>query len=86
MNDQQGFFFLTKEIFLDDAAILLCIRDDTVFTMYSLAQKHCIKFSNEKSLVFLTVNLHEILHESTYTIYAYIYKAKKPAADGNPDL
>ena len=44
--------------------------------MYSLAQKHCTKFSNEKSLVFLTVNLHEILHASTYTLYAYIYEVK----------
>ena len=32
---------------------------------------------NEKSLVFLTVNLYEILHTSTYTIYNYIYKVKK---------
>ena len=44
--------------------------------VYSLAQKHCTKFSNEKSLVFLTVNLYEILHASTYTIYAYIYKVE----------
>ena len=27
-------------------------------------------------MVFLTVNLYEILHASTYTIYAYIYKAE----------
>ena len=46
------------------------------FQLYSLAQKHCTKFSNEKSLVFLTVNLHEILHASTYTLYAYIHKVK----------
>ena len=44
--------------------------------VYSLAQKHCTKFSNEKSMFFLTVNLYEILHASTYAIYAYIYKVK----------
>ena len=35
---------------------------------------------NEKSLVFLTVNLIEILHASTYGNYSYIYKVKKMAA------
>ena len=48
--------------------------------LYSLPQKHCTKFSNEKSMFFLTVNLFEILHASTYGIYNYIYKVKKPAA------
>ena len=37
-------------------------------TMYSLAQKHCSKFSNENFLVFFTVNLLENLHASTYDI------------------
>ena len=53
---------------------------------YSLAQKHCTKFSNKKSLFFLTVDLYENLHASACTIYAYIYKVKKPATDGSPDL
>ena len=44
--------------------------------LYSLAQKHCTKFSNEKSLVFLTVNLYEILPASTYGIYEYMVKMK----------
>ena len=44
--------------------------------MYSLAQKHCTKFSNEKSMVFLTVNLYEILPASTYGIYEYMVKMK----------
>ena len=35
---------------------------------YSLAQKHCSKFSNENFLVFFTVNLLENLHASTYDI------------------
>ena len=47
-----------------------------ILLKYSLAQKHCTKFSNEKSLVFLTVDLYEILHASTCTIYAYIHKVK----------
>ena len=54
--------------------------------MLSVRQKQCSKFSNEKSLVFLTVNLDEILHASTYDICKYIYKIEKIAADGNPDL
>ena len=44
--------------------------------MYSLAQKHCTKFSNEKSMDFLTVNLYEILHASTYGIYECMLKIK----------
>ena len=48
--------------------------------MLSVRQKQCSKFSNEKSLVFLTVNLVEILHASTYGIYKNIYKVKKIAA------
>ena len=47
---------------------------------YRVRQKQCSKFSNEKSLVFLTVNLVEILHVSSYDIYNYIYKVKKIAA------
>ena len=53
---------------------------------YSLAQKQWIKFSIEKSLVFFSVNLFKNLHASTYTILLYIYKVKKIAADGNPEL
>ena len=48
--------------------------------MYRVHQKQSSKFSNEKSLVFLTVNLVEILHVSTYGIYKNIYKVKKIAA------
>ena len=55
---------------------MLMYVKDTYTGTYSLAQKHCTKFSNEKSLVFLTVDLYEILHASTCTIYAYIYKVK----------
>ena len=44
---------------------------------YSLAQKHCIKFSNEKNMFFLTANLYEILPASTYGIYEYMVKIKK---------
>ena len=47
-------------------------------TMYSLAQKHCTKFSNEKSMVFFTVNLYEIWHATTYGIYEYMVKIKNP--------
>ena len=36
---------------------------------------------NEKSLVFLTVNIFENLHASTYNKYNYIYKIKKSTAD-----
>ena len=54
--------------------------------IYSLAQKQLIKFSIEKSLVLFSVKLIEILHASTYDILVYIYKVKKPAADGNSDL
>ena len=54
--------------------------------MYSLQQKHCTTTLDEKSSVFLTVNFYEILNASTYTIYKYISKVKKIAADGNPDL
>ena len=35
---------------------------------YSVRQKQCSKVSNEKSLVFLTVNLFKILHASSYGI------------------
>ena len=44
---------------------------------YRVAQKQWIKFSIEKSLVFSSVNLLEILHASTYDILVYIYKVKK---------
>ena len=49
--------------------------------MYSVRQKQCSKFSNEKSLVFFTVNLVENLHVSTYDIYEYTYKIEKIAAE-----
>ena len=53
--------------------------------MYRLAQKHCTKFSNEKSMVFSPVNLFEILHANTYNIYNYIYKVEKNATtSGRP--
>ena len=39
-----------------------------------------------KKSSFFQVNLFEILHASTYDFYIYLYKVKKPAADGNPDL
>ena len=45
--------------------------------MYSLPQKHCTKFSNEKSSFFSPVNLFENLHASAYDIYNCIYKVKK---------
>ena len=54
--------------------------------LYSLPQKHCTKFSNEKSSVFSPVNLFENLHESAYDIYNCIYKVKKNAPNGNPEL
>ena len=54
--------------------------------MYSLAQKHCTKFSNEKSMVFSPVNILENLHASAYGIYNYRYEVQKNATDDNPDL
>ena len=54
--------------------------------MYSVTGKQCPQALIEKSLVFLTANLYEILHASTYGIYNYIYKIKISAADGNPEL
>ena len=51
-----------------------------LYNVYRVHQKQCSKFSNEKSLDFLTVNLVEILHVSTYDIYKNIYKVKKIAA------
>ena len=48
--------------------------------MYSLQQKECLTTLDKKRSVFLTVNIYENLHASTYTIYEYIYKVKKPAA------
>ena len=53
---------------------------------YSVQQKQCTTTLVEKSMVFAEVNLFEILHASTYTIYEYIYEVRKPAADGNPEL
>ena len=44
--------------------------------MYSLAQKHCVKISIEKSMVIFSVNLLENLHASTYDIYNCIYRYK----------
>ena len=42
-------------------------QDSNIFDdMYSLAQKHCTKFSNDKSMVFSPVNILENLHASTY--------------------
>ena len=49
-------------------------------SMYRVRQKQCSKCLNEKSLVFLTVNLFEILDASTYDIHKNIYKVKKIAA------
>ena len=49
--------------------------------MYSLAQKHCTKFSNEKVWFFSVVNLSEIWHASTYGLYNYTYRVKKSAVD-----
>ena len=54
--------------------------------MYSLQQKQCTTALNKKVEFFFQVNLFEILHASTCDFYNYIYKVKKPAADGNPDL
>ena len=45
--------------------------------MYSLQQKECLTTLDKKSSVFLTVNLYENFHASTYTIYESIYKIKK---------
>ena len=50
-----------------------------IFYMYRVHQKQCSKFSNEKSLVFLTVNLNEILQASTYMVSIVTYiKSKNP--------
>ena len=49
--------------------------------LYSVTGKQCPQALNEKSLVFLTVNIFENLHASTYNKYNYIYKIKKSAAD-----
>ena len=49
--------------------------------MYSLSQKECPKFLNEKSMAKFVVKFSEILHASTYSLYKWVYKAKKkPAA------
>ena len=48
--------------------------------MYSLQQKECLTTLDKKRSVFLTVNIYENLHASTYTIYEYMYKVKKTAA------
>ena len=60
--------------------------EQLLIIVYSVTGKQCPQALIEKSLVFLTVNLHEILHASTYDILVYIYKVKKSAADGNPEL
>ena len=44
---------------------------------YSLAQKHCVKISIEKSMVIFSVNLLENLHTISYAILVYIYRGKK---------
>ena len=54
--------------------------------MYRVAQKECSKFSIEKSLFFFSVNIFKNLYASTYDILVYIYKVKKIAANGNPEL
>ena len=48
--------------------------------MYSLTQKQCPKFSNEKFSVIFSVKLLENLYASTYAIIYHIYKVKKSAA------
>ena len=45
--------------------------------MYSVTGKQWMLDLNENSLVFLTVNLIEILHASTYGNYSYIYIRSK---------
>ena len=48
--------------------------------LYSLTQKQCPKFWNEKFWVIFSVKLLENLYASTYAIIYHIYKAKKSAA------
>ena len=67
--------------------LLLSFRHTRILHIqYSLQQKHCTTALDEKSSVFLTVNICEKLFASTYTKYKYIPKLKKIAADGNPDV
>ena len=73
--------WLKKFVFLRSTFMKFCMQ-----VLYSVTGKQCPQALIEKSLVFLTVNLYEILHASTYGIYNYIYKIKKSAADGNPEL
>ena len=54
--------------------------------VYSVTGKQWTLALNEKSLVFLTVKIYKILYASTCNNYSYIYKVKKPAEYGNPDL
>ena len=61
-------------------------KNGTFPAVYSLQQKHCPVTLNEKSMVISSVNLLENLHASTYDIYNCIYKVRKNATDGNPDL
>ena len=46
------------------------------FVVQSGTETYCTKFSNEKCMDFLTVNLYQILHASTYGIYEYMVKIK----------
>ena len=46
------------------------------YVQYSMQQKECLTTLDEKSSVFLTVNLYKILHASTYDIYEYMFKIK----------
>ena len=71
----------SKEYLLVSECISLFFLD-----LYSLQQKHCPTTLDEKSMDFFTVNLFENLHASNYGIYNYIYKVRKNATDGNPDL
>ena len=54
------------------------------WNVHSVRQKQCSKFSNEKSLVFLMVNLVEILQASTYGIYKNVNKVKKNRGGWQP--
>ena len=55
----------TSYIFIGENSTVLRGR---INTMYSVTGKQCPQTIIKKSLVFLTVNLHEILHASTYSI------------------
>ena len=72
-------FFIFKYIFL-----YLCVSISN-FEVQS-GTETMNQIFNWKKLSFFSVNLFKNLHASTYTILLYIYKVKKIAANGNPDL